>query len=210
MTCSLLVSVVSKIITQFTLTQCLQFMKMYTRAYLGSTKEGPFNCSFPSPLIPTSLFTPHTPSLILCYFLLTTFCKFYAFLFSVNKFWRHFNIILQIYLAYATWTTDLIFDSDFQNKQETHQEMRYGSQTWLDIGGLATLEESHIFTPVREICAEGVIPWTIFVIFGGLVAGWPGYNMVQKYPRKVKPLSRMHARHRRRTDGFNCHAISQT
>jgi len=40
------------------------------------------------------------------------------------------------------------------------------------------------------------------VIFGGRVAGWPDYNMVQKYPRKIKPLSRMHARHRRQTDGF--------
>jgi len=26
--------------------------------------------------------------------------------------------------------------------------------------------------------------------------------MVQKYPRKVKALSRVHARHRRQTDGF--------
>jgi len=49
------------------------------------------------------------------------------------------------------------------------------------------------------------------VIFGGRVAGWPGYNMVQKYPRKVKPLSRVHARHGRQTDDRRiCHAISQT
>jgi len=47
------------------------------------------------------------------------------------------------------------------------------------------------------------------LIFGGWVAGWPGYNMnmVQKYPRKIKPPSRVHARHRRQTtegetDGF--------
>jgi len=33
----------------------------------------------------------------------------------------------------------------------------------------------------------GWSPWTIFVIFGAWVAGWPGYNMVQKYPQKVKP-----------------------
>jgi len=44
---------------------------------------------------------------------------------------------------------------------------RWDSQTWLDdIGGdmpdspvyLATLEESHSHTPIREICSEGVIP----------------------------------------------------
>ena len=53
-----------------------------------------------------------------------------------------------------------------------------------DIGGLATSEESHSHKPVREICSDGVIPWTIFVIFGGWVAGWPGYNMVQKISPK--------------------------
>ena len=49
---------------------------------------------------------------------------------------------------------------------------------------------------------------------------WPSYNVVQRYPRKVKPLSRVHARHRRQTidretdiettDRRICHAISQT
>jgi len=69
-------------------------------------------------------------------------------------------------------------------------------------GGLATLEESHNHTPIRDICSEGWSSWTIFVIFGGRVAGWPGYNMVKKIPEKLNPLSRVHARHRRQTYGF--------
>ena len=34
-------------------------------------------------------------------------------------------------------------------------------------GDLATSEESHSHTPVREICSEGVILLDDFVIFGG-------------------------------------------
>ena len=47
-----------------------------------------------------------------------------------------------------------------------------------------------------------------FVIFGGRVAGWPGYNgaKISHIPEKLNPLSRVHARHRRQTrqttDGF--------
>ena len=48
------------------------------------------------------------------YLPLTTFCKFCAFLFSINKLWRHFNVTVKC--QFATWMTDLIFDSDFQNK----------------------------------------------------------------------------------------------
>jgi len=59
----------------------------------------------------------------------------------------------------------------------------------------------------------GVIPRTIFVIFGGWVVEWPGYNMLQNIPEKLNTLSRVHARHRRqtdrRTDGFAI-AYSQT
>jgi len=46
-----------------------------------------------------------------------------------------------------------------------------------DIGHIATFP-----------CILGWSPWTIFVIFGGWVAWWPGYNMVHKYPQKVKPI----------------------
>jgi len=41
--------------------------------------------------------------------------------------------------------------------------------------------------PLAFNAPVGVIPWTIFVIFDGWVAGWPGCNMVQKYAGKVKP-----------------------
>jgi len=44
--------------------------------------------------------------------------------------------------------------------------------------------------------------------FCGRVAGWPGYNTVQKYPRKVKPPSRVHARHNV-TDVLRCHGIPE-
>jgi len=50
-------------------------------------------------------------------------------------------------------------------------------------GGLATLEESHSHTSVREIWSEGVI------LLDDLRDFWwvSCYNMVQKYRRKVKP-----------------------
>jgi len=52
--------------------------------------------------------------------------------------------------------------------------------------------------------SEGVILWKLFVIFGGWVAGWPGYNTVQKYPRKVKTpwVGCTHVTDHRQTDGF--------
>jgi len=40
--------------------------------------------------------------------------------------------------------------------------------------------------------------------------GDDGYNMVQKYSRKIIPLSRVHALHRRQTDKRICDSISQT
>ena len=46
------------------------------------------------------------------YLVLTSICKFFAF-FSVNKFGHDIDVNCQ----YATWTTDLIFDSDFHNKK---------------------------------------------------------------------------------------------
>ena len=58
------------------------------------------------------------------------------------------------------------------------------------------------FTPCIWHPRWGWSPLTIFVIFGGWVAGWPGYNIVQKIPEKLNPLSRVHARHRR-----ICHGI---
>ena len=40
------------------------------------------------------------------------------------------------------------------------------------------------------------------MILGGRVAGWPGYYGAKISPEKLNPLSRVHARHRRQTDGF--------
>ena len=42
---------------------------------------------------------------------------------------------------------------------------------------IAKRDYSPVWPPLPDL-SEGVIPWTIFVIFGGWVAGWPGYNMV--------------------------------
>ena len=59
---------------------------------------------------------------------------------------------------------------------------RWDSQTWLDDrpvrGGF---DQSRTATSrLGRFARRGWSPWTIFVIFGGWVAGWPGYNMVQK------------------------------
>ena len=88
--------------------------------------------------------------------------------------------------------------------QQTNKKLirRWDRQTWLDdIGG--DMPDSPVWPPpsclfgyLRGIAQPhagwrdflGVVPRTIFVIFGGWVAGWPGYNMVQKYSQKVKPL----------------------
>jgi len=57
--------------------------------------------------------------------------------------------------------------------------------------------------PLAFNATVGVIPLDDLRDFGGRVAGWPGYNMVQKYPRKIKPPEwGARVRHRRQTDGF--------
>ena len=67
-------------------------------------------------------------------------------------------------------------------------------------GGLATLEESHSHTPVREICSEGVILLDDLCDFWWVSCRMARLQYGAKNPGKVKPLGRVHARHRRQTD----------
>jgi len=68
-----------------------------------------------------------------------------------------------------------------------------------DLMILACLTTPFLFNPLG-----GVIPLDDLRDFWW-VLGWPGYNMVQKYPRKVKPPECTHVTDDRQTDGFACH-----
>jgi len=65
-------------------------------------------------------------------------------------------------------------------------------------------------TPSCLTLSEGWSPWTIFVIFGGWVAGWPGYTIkwCKNIPEKLNCLTRSvgctHVTDDRQTD-LPCH-----
>ena len=64
------------------------------------------------------------------------------------------------------------------------------------------MEESYSHAPVREICSEGVILLDDLGDFWLASCRMARQKWCKNIPEMLNPLSRVHARHRRQTDGF--------
>ena len=88
---------------------------------------------------------------------------------------------------YIPWRVQRFWDhQQTHDRKENKKLVRRGDSQTCRYAAICQISLFDHPVPVSP-CQRGWSPWTIFVIFGGWVAGWPGYDMVQKYPRKVKP-----------------------